>query len=306
MSDYAPIIIFCYRRNIENLISSLLKNQGSINSELFIFSDGYKSQVDKNDVLNLRKSLTKIVSFKSVNIIKSEKNNGLANSIINGVKNVINKFGKAIILEDDLIVSPFFIDYMNDALNFYQYKKNIWSISGYTPPIPYLKDYKNEVYLSLRSSSWGWATWSDRFNKVDWSIKNFLELKKDKSKIKKFELGGNDLFKMLELQHLGKIDSWAIRWCYSQFLDSAYSITPKISMTQNLGFADNLSTHNKSLGSKWKVDLAEAKITDFECIENQQVIDAFKEFHNLSFYTKIGYFLKKWGGYKILKKYFKN
>ena len=76
MSDYAPIIIFCYRRNIENLISSLLKNQGSINSELFIFSDGYKSQVDKNDVLNLRKSLTKIVSFKSVNIIKSEKNNG--------------------------------------------------------------------------------------------------------------------------------------------------------------------------------------------------------------------------------------
>ena len=167
MSDYAPIIIFCYRRNIENLISSLLKNQGSINSELFIFSDGYKSQVDKNDVLNLRKSLTKIVSFKSVNIIKSEKNNGLANSIINGVKNVINKYGKAIILEDDLIVSPFFIDYMNDALNFYQYKKNIWSISGYTPSIPYLKDYKSEVYLSLRSSSWGWATWSDRFSKVD-------------------------------------------------------------------------------------------------------------------------------------------
>ena len=101
MRNYAPVIIFCYRRKINKLIYSLLRNKESSNSKLFIFSDGFKSNLDEHDVLNVRKSLKKIKNFKSVSIIESDKNNGLANSIIKGVTSVINKFGKAIILEDD-------------------------------------------------------------------------------------------------------------------------------------------------------------------------------------------------------------
>ncbi len=304
MDDHAPIVIFCYRRKINSLISSLLKNKRSINSKLFIFSDGYKSQFDRNDVLELRKSLIKIKGFKSIKIIEAKKNNGLANSIIHGVKYVINKFGKAIILEDDLIVSPFFVDYMNDALRYYESKNNIWSISGYCPSLNCLKNYNKEVYLSLRSSSWGWATWADRWNKARWSMKYFKSFKTKKDKIKIFNQGGNDLFKMLELQYLKKIDSWAIRWQYSQFLNSAYSVTPKISMTQNIGFKDNFSTHNKGKSNKWRVNLAKTKITNFKPEINIRIIEDFKEFYDLSLYTKTGYFLKKWGGYELIRKFF--
>ena len=171
MTDYVPVIIFCYRRKIDKLINSLLKNKEAKETELFIFSDGFKSEIDKKDVINIRESLKKISGFKLVHIVESDKNKGLANSIIEGTTKVINKFAKTIVLEDDLIVSSHFLDYMNRSLSLYQNKKNIWSVSGYSPVIPQLNNYKKEVYLSLRSSSWGWATWADRWNKVDWSIK---------------------------------------------------------------------------------------------------------------------------------------
>jgi len=301
MNNSAPVIIFCYRRNIEELIESLLQNKESEHSNLFIFSDGYKSDKDKENVLFVRKSIKKIKGFKSIKIYESDINQGLAKSIIDGVNLIINNFGKAIILEDDLIVSRFFLNFMNQALNFYQDNKKIWSISGYGPPLLSLKDYERDVYLSVRSSSWGWATWINRWNKVDWVIKDFNHLKKDKSKIDNFNLGGNDLFKMLELQYHGKINSWAIRWCYAQFLNSSYSATPKISMVKNIGFESKFSTHTKGSDIKWKVDLAKSKINNFEATINYEIINSFKKFYDLTFYTKIGYFLKKWGGYNFAK-----
>jgi hypothetical protein len=302
MNSTAPIILFCYRRKIDKLISSLKKNKEASYSNLFIFSDGYKSEEDKENVLFVRKSLKKIKGFKSIKIYNSNINKGLAKSIIDGVSLIINNFGKAIIIEDDLIVSEYFLNYMNRALDFFKNNKDIWSISGYAPPLPCLKYYKQEIYLSLRSSSWGWATWSNRWNKVDWLVKDFNNLKKNKNKIKQLNQGGNDLFKMLELQYLGKIDSWAIRYNYSQFLHSAYSATPKISMTKNMGFNDNYATHTKTNNSKWKVCLAKKPVNSFEVLLNQKIIKDLKKFYDLSLYNNIGYFLKKWGGYDQIKK----
>jgi hypothetical protein len=298
MNNTSPIIIFCYRRNIEKLVDSLLKNKDSEHSNLFVFSDGYKSDKDKEDVLFVRKSLKKIKGFKSIKIYESEMNKGCAKSIIDGVNLIINNFGKAIVLEDDLIVSRYFLNFMNQALDFYQDDKKIWSISGYSPPLLSLKNYERDLYLSVRSSSWGWATWLNRWNKVDWAIKNFNHLKKDKNKINNFEIGGNDLFKLLELQYFGKIDAWDVRWCYSQFLYSAYSITPKISMTQNYGFGDKYSTHNKSKTSKWEVDLSEKPINPHKVFINNKILSDFKKFYDLSIYFNIKYFLKKLIGKK--------
>lgn len=305
MSNFAPIIIFCYRRSIDKLIESLLKNKQASKSNLYIFSDGYKSDLDKQDIRDLRNSLRKIKGFKSVSIFESNFNKGLANSIIQGTTSIINRYGKAIILEDDLIVSEYFLDFMNKSLNLYQKNENIWSISGYSPPLNYFKYYNKEVYLSLRSSSWGWATWSDRWNKAKWSIEYFKSFKKNKNKIKLFNQAGNDLFKMLELQYLRKIDSWAIRWQYSQFLHSAHSINPKISMTQNLGFDDTFSTHNKGKIYKWRTNLAKFRIVNFEFENNIEITKLLKKYYDLSLFTRIGYFLKKWGGYKIIKKIIK-
>ena len=304
MKKYTPIIIFCYRRNIDQLIKSLLKNKEAQFSDLFVFSDGYKSEQDKQNVMEVRKNIKKIDGFKSIKIFEADKNCGLANSIINGVNLIINKTGKAIILEDDLIVSEYFLEYMNKSLILFENRDDIWSISGYGAPIPGLKSYNKEIYLSLRSTSWGWGTWKDRWNKVDWNVNNFLELKKDKKKIREFNRGGDDMFKLLELDYLKKIDTWDIRWCYSQFLYSSYSVVPKSSMTKNIGFGDQYATHTKGNNYRWNVNLAISRINDYNVELNYEILESFRIFHNPSFFTNVGFFLKKWGGYKLIKKLF--
>ena len=298
---FAPVILFVYRRIPNKTIESLLKNKLSKDSKLFIFSDGYKNEIDKKDVLEVRKYLKTIKGFKEVTVIEREKNLGLAKNIINGVSEVINKYEKVIVLEDDLIVSNDFLEYMNNALEFYKNDQRIWSISGYTPNLKCLENYDKDVYLSVRANSWGWATWKDRWETIDWDIKDWENFKRDKVAIRKFNKGGNDMFRMLELQMLGKIDSWAIRWCYNQFKQGKYTIYPKYSKVFNNGF-DDVGTHNSTGFEKWNTKISNKKIK-FENIEySEKIMCCFKDFYDLSLKTKIGYFLRKYGGYKIVKK----
>lgn len=296
-----PIIIFTYRRKIDKLIESLLKNSLASQSNLYIFSDGYKNDIDKQDVLEVRESLKKISGFKNITINKLNKNNGLANSVINGVTDIINKYEKVIVLEDDLVVSDNFLNYMNEALDFYKEKNSIWSISGYTPHLKCLDNYDKDIFLSLRASSWGWATWKDRWAKIDWDIKDWDIFRNDKVAINKFNLGGNDMFKMLETQMLGKIDSWAIRWCYNQFKYNSYTVYPTLSKLINNGF-DDKGTHNSSGQNRWDTECSN-KIVQFENIEiDDNIIKCFGKKYNLRFKTKIGYILKQYGGYRLAKK----
>ncbi|MDM5263708.1 glycosyltransferase [Sulfurovum sp. XTW-4] len=301
----APIVIFTYRRLINQTIESLLSNELAQDSELYIFSDGSKNENDLEDVIEVRKYLQTIEGFKSIKIIESEVNKGLADSIIDGVTQVIDKYGKVIVLEDDLIVSTDFLEYMNGALNFYEKDKKIWSISGYGPKLPCLANYNDDIYLTVRGSSWGWATWKDRWNTIDWHIKDWNTFQKNKDLIEKFNLGGNDLYKMLELQMLGKIDSWAIRWCYNQFKFDSYTVYPKKSKIINDGFSDEKGTHNSGVNNKWITELDNKTITFNDTTIKKEIIECFQHYHNLSLITKIGYFLKKNTGYKIAKKFYK-
>jgi len=295
--SYSPILIFCYRRKIDKLIYSLKQNRESKFSELFIFSDGYKTQSEKIDVLNVRSSLKKISGFKKIKIFFHDKNIGLANSIIYGTTKIINKYQKIIVLEDDLIVSKYFLDYMNNSLELFKDKLNIWSISGYNPPLNL--NSKNELFLVPRASSWGWATWKNRWDKIDWSMKKFHKL--NKKQIEKFEIGGNDLYKMLELQNKGIINSWAIRWCFNQFLNSSYSVTPKSSMVINNGFSDNLGTNTFGAGKKYQVKLADSKIDNYNLILNKIIINKYKKFHDVTIFSIINYKLSNFRIYNFLK-----
>ena len=305
ISQLSPIVIFTYRRVPDKLINSLLKNTLAQQSEVIIYSDGNKNEKDLEDVREVRKYLQTIEGFKHVKIIESEVNKGLAASIINGVTEVIDKSEKVIVLEDDLIVSDDFLKYMNDALAFYKDDKKIWSISGYGPKLPCLEKYHDDIYLGVRGSSWGWATWKDRWEQVDWEVKDFNQLKKDKKLQNQFNLGGNDMFKMLELQMLGKIDSWAIRWSYSQFKLGMYTVFPKRSKVINDGFSDEKGMHNSGSNRKWVTELYNTKI-DFKDIDVQDnIIHCFQDFQKLSIATKIGYFLKKQGGHTVAKKLYK-
>lgn len=302
----APIVIFTYRRDdVKKVINSLLKNELSKQTDLIIYSDGNKNQDDLKDIKNVRKYLRTISGFKSISIFESQVNKGLAKSIINGVTETINKYDKIIVLEDDLIVSKDFIQFMNEGLDYYEKTENIWSISGYAPNLPYMKDYDKDLYLALRSSSWGWASWKDRWNKIDWEINDFEQIKNSKELQNKFNQGGNDLYKMLELQMLGKIDSWAIRWCYNQYTFNQYTVYPRLSKIINDGFEDDKGTHNNTANDKWKVKANNNSIKFIDLKIDKDIIKDFKQYHDLSTFTKIGYFLRKSGGYSYAKKILK-
>lgn len=248
MKRLAPIVLFVYARpeHTKNTIEALSKNEFASESELYIFSDNAKKETAVQNVKKVREYIHLIENkniFKKTKIIEAENNKGLANSIIEGVTEIINEYGKIIVLEDDLVTSKFFIRYMNEALDFYEKNDNIWSISGYNLPIKIPDDYKKEVYLSYRGCSWGWATWKNRWNTVDWKVEDYKSFKHNFFKRKRFNRGGPDLSQMLDTQMKGKCDSWAIRWCYEQSKQNKYTIYPIESLVQNQGL-DGSGTHS--------------------------------------------------------------
>jgi len=243
----APICLFSYNRPIETrlTIEALQRNNLAPSSDLYIFSDGPKNKASGSKVIEVREYIRSVNGFKTIEIIESPMNMGLANSIIDGVTRIINKHGKVIVLEDDLISSPNFLDFMNLALDYYQYNEKIYSISGYTMDLPSLKMYKEDYYFGYRASSWGWATWIDRWENVDWNVNQYKSFKWNLIQQYRFMRGGSDMPYMLWKQMNGKIDSWAIRWAFQQFKNDQLTIYPTESKIFNIGLGEN-STHTKT------------------------------------------------------------
>ncbi|MCW9065076.1 MAG: glycosyltransferase, partial [Ignavibacteriaceae bacterium] len=170
MDNLAPIILFVYNRpeHTKRTVESLLKNTLVSRSNLFIFSDAAKNDKDFKNVEEVRNYIRTIKSFNKIEIIERERNFGLANSVISGVSEVIESYGKVIVLEDDMISSPYFLKFMNEVLNISENEQRIFSVTGYTFPIKIPELYKFPIYLSPRSSSWGWGTWKNRWERADW------------------------------------------------------------------------------------------------------------------------------------------
>jgi len=245
-NNLAPICLFTYNRLYETkqTVEALKKNHLASKSELFIFSDGSKDVDVAEKVNQVRQYIKTISGFKSVTIYESPINKGLANSIISGVTQIIEKHGKVIVMEDDLISSPNFLNFMSQALDFYADNPKIHSISGYTLNLPSLQKYDKDFYLGYRASSWGWGTWSNKWNATDWEVKEYKKLKKNPINQLKFMRGGSDMPRMLKKQMNGKIDSWAIRWCFDQFIKNQLTVFPSKSKLMNIGIGKN-ATHTK-------------------------------------------------------------
>jgi hypothetical protein len=256
IDDCIPICLFVYNRLIETkrTVSALKNNYLAPQSELFIFSDGSKNEYDKEKVDTVRQYIKTISGFKRVSIFEAPVNKGLANSVISGVTQIVGRCDSVIVIEDDLVTSPNFLDFMNQALSFYRDNLKIHSVAGYTLELPSLINYPTDYYLGHRASSWGWGTWKNRWETVDWDVKAFQKFKNDPFQRIKFLRGGSDMFHMLNNQVKGKIDSWAIRWCFNQFQNDQLAIFPAKSKVRNIGFDIN-ATHTKMGGSQFYVNL---------------------------------------------------
>lgn len=273
MENLAPIVLFTYNRlwHTRQTIESLQKNQLSNNSELFIYSDGAKDKESWQKVNETRDYLKTINGFKNITLIFQEKNIGLSNSIISGVTRIVNEYGKVIVLEDDMITSTYFLKYMNENLNLYKNEETIASIHGYRYPIPEIVE--SDFFLK-GADCWGWATWKNKWKQFNSDGKKLLNQLKKENLEYEFDFNGKYPFtKMLENQVNGKINSWAIRWYASSFLNNLLTLYPKNSYVQNIGF-DNSGEHcgitNKFLINLEIVDRKFEKLKIKECVKNKK------------------------------------
>lgn len=295
MKLYAPIIIFAFNRLdcLKNTISSILKNEEARQSDLFVFVDGPRPHKENENkkVEAVQEYIRTIKGFKSCTYTFSKSNNGLAKSIISGVSSIISQYGKAIILEDDLALNQNCLSYFNQALEHFQDNKKVFSICGYTNKVKKPDNYSENTYFCTRSSSWGWATWEDRWNSVDWELKDWDKVKPTGRNFSKW--GGSDCWHMLNEWHDGKISSWAIRFCYSQFIQNKVSLFPIKSLIDNDGFDGN-GTNCKSW-SRFKFEIDETNSKTFIWPETTDMNpDLYKEamkYHSLwiRVYSRIMY-----------------
>jgi len=260
VKEFAPVALFAYKRldTLKVTIDSLRSNFLAKETDLYIFSDGSKGSNDFSAIIEIRNYLKTIEGFKSVRIIESVQNKGLADSIISGVSHILSFNDSVIVLEDDLITSKNFLNFMNDSLKFYAKNPKIFSITGCTSPI--INNTPSDVYFTMRSRSTGWATWSDRWIRIDWTIEQF---KIDRNRIS-FRLGfnkmGSDMFNLLNRQYKGESDSWAIRWCYHQYSYELYSVHPTVSKVENIGFGEGASNTVEKHNRFWTILDKENKI----------------------------------------------
>jgi hypothetical protein len=242
LKNPAPIALFVYNRPVHTrkTVESLLTNEEAKCSDIFIFSDASKTGAEDENVNRVRDYIKKISGFKSITIKEQTQNQGLAKSIINGVTEVVNRFGKIIVLEDDIETNSYFLKFMNDALNIYENEKKVCIVSGYNYPMA--KKNLPETFFIKFAPSWGWATWADRWGKYEKNTDELLKAFTPKMK-KAFNIGkGNYCFGQLEANKAGKIDTWLVYWYAKMFLNDGLCLYPKEPYAKNIGM-DGTGVH---------------------------------------------------------------
>jgi len=296
MQNLAPIALFVYNRpkHTERTIKFLQQNLLAADSRLYIFSDGAKTQSDEDKVNEVRDFIKSVDGFKSVKIIESKANKGLANSVIEGVTQLNQQYGQVIVFEDDLVSSPHTLTYFNEALSRYREEEKVMHIGAY---MYHLKEENlPESFFYRAATSWGWATWQRAWQhfepNIDTLIKQF-----DKKKIHDFSIEGTMNFwkQMQDFKHK-RNNSWAIRWYASIFLKGGLTLNPSQSLVNNIGH-DGTGVHS-GINDIYNVIINPKPITQFpdEIKENPvayQAIRSFLSHRKGSIWTRIKRFINE-------------
>lgn len=242
VSELAPIVLFVYNRpqHARSTIEALQQNLLASESELYVYSDGPKSESDREKVEEVRRHLAELDGFARITIIKREQNRGLAHSVISGVSEILSRYGRIIVLEDDMVTSPHFLRYMNEALELYEDEDRVISVHGYVYPV---KESLPETFFLKGADCWGWGTWKRGWDLFEADGAKLFQELKDRRLERRFDLNGAyDYTRMLKEQISGKNDSWAIRWYASALLNDRLTLYPGRSLVQNIG-TDNSGVH---------------------------------------------------------------
>jgi hypothetical protein len=309
----APIVLFVYNRPFHSkmVLENLLCNVESSQTEIFIFCDGPRhNETNLELVTQTREIVRNTKGFKKIVVIESPVNKGLANSIIDGVTEIVNKYGKVIVLEDDIVVQSGFLKFMNDALNTYEPVKKVMHISGYVFPF-HDGNYKKDIFFVKPTTCWGWATWKDAWSKFEKNPSKQIELIEKKG-WKEFTINYSFMdYKQNLFDNLnGKMNTWAIFWYASVFLNKGYSIHPTYSLVENIGF-DGTGVHcgnsdeNQKLNDKKNtIESLEVKFKKIKYPNNEYTLLKFffNKYSNRQFNTHLSFRDKSYLFRKKLKK----
>lgn len=254
----APIALFVYNRPVHTRVTleALRANHGAAESDLIVFSDAGRTNGDDDAVGAVRDYLRQLRGFQLLEVVERPKNLGLANSIISGVTQVLTKYDRVIVMEDDLLTSPFFLRYMNEALTHYENDDRVASIHGYTYPVGQILP---ETFFLRGADCWGWACWRRSWQLFQSDGRVLISELNRRCLTKEFDLDGAYPFtQMLSDQIKGANDSWAVRWHASAFLAEKLTLYPGRSLVHNTG--NDLSGSHRSDTTFYDVELATAPI----------------------------------------------
>lgn len=236
MNNLAPVVLFVYNRpeHTKKTLDALSKNKFADKTDLIIYADAAKNENSIKNVIQVRHIIRQYSScFANVEIIERNVNCGLAKNIIDGVTTVVNKYGQVIVLEDDIVSSPAFIEFMNSALQRYKNVRKIWHISGWNFPIDI--NGLPDVFLWRTMNCWGWATWADRWQSFNKNPEILLQ-SWSKDKIKRFNVDGEcDFWSQIIANAQGKLNTWAIFWYATIFEHDGFCLNPAQSYVANIG-----------------------------------------------------------------------
>jgi putative methyltransferase (TIGR04325 family) len=283
MSSLAPVAFFVYKRllHAHDSLTSLLKNPEASETDLVVFSDGWRNKSDRNEVVSVREYLKNIVGFKSIRIVERPFNFGLSRNITSGVSEVLESYDRVIVIEDDLVSSPFFLRYMNAGLSLYESNPSVASIHAYIYPTA---QSLPESFFLRGADCWGWAVWSRSWKYYEPDGEKLLALLKKKRLTGRFDFDGAYPYQQMLLDQIaGKNDSWAVRWYASALLADMYTLYPGRSLVHNIG-NDASGTH-AAKSDAHDVDLSSTPIK-LEAIRVDENSHAYRQFR--SYFRRTG------------------
>lgn len=247
--NYAPVVVFCYNRpdHIKKTLAALSDNLYAQYTDVFIFVDGIRNPEDSHEK-SLHDAVLDVVAnangYKTKIVEVANRNQGLAKSIINGVSKVIEKYGRVIVLEDDIVTGKFFLEYMNNALERYELNKNVWHITGWHNPT--LKENSTDSFFYPLMDCWSWATWADRWKHFEKNPQKLINTM-SKKEIKKINVDGLVPNKWAQVigNYKGVNNTWAIFWYATIMNHNGLCLAPANSLVKNVGF-DNTGVHSTS------------------------------------------------------------
>lgn len=278
MQYLAPIALFVYNRpeHTRRTVKFLKENKLAEDSRLFIFSDGPKGEKDQDKVAEVREFIRSVDGFRSIEVVESKENKGLADSIIAGVTRLVNEYGKVIVFEDDLLSSPYTLQYFNDALRKYQNEEKVMHIGAYMYRID--KSGLPETFFYRAVTSWGWAVWKRSWDHFEPDVKKLMP-RFSKEMIYKFNVDGAVRYwKQMKDFKKGKNNSWAVRWYASMFLNGGLALNPSHSLIQNIG-SDGSGVHS-GVTEIFDVSLNADPVTIFpdKIEENPHAVEKIRRF----------------------------